>query len=66
MLWANLKFTTIERMSPLGIVDYGLLTVSGMVLFFCTFVALRSQDCGHPVERIRDYELDDEQELFGG
>lgn len=37
-----------------------------MVLFFCTFLALRSQDCGRPVDRIRDYELDDEEELFGG
>ncbi|RJE18325.1 hypothetical protein PHISCL_09337 [Aspergillus sclerotialis] len=37
-----------------------------MVLFFCTFLALRSQDCGHPVEHIRDYELDEEEELFGG
>lgn len=37
-----------------------------MVLFFCTFLALRSQDCHKPVEGIRDYELDDEEELFGG
>ena len=37
-----------------------------MVLFFCTFLALRSQDSGRPVERIRDYELDDEIEIFGG
>lgn len=43
-----------------------LLTVAGMVLFFCTFLALRSQDCGRPVEKIRDYELEDEEELFGG
>ncbi|KAH8426939.1 uncharacterized protein LDX57_004662 [Aspergillus melleus] len=49
-LWANLKFSTIEH----------------MVLFFCTFLALRSQDCHKTVERIRDYELDDEEELFGG
>ncbi|RMZ39780.1 hypothetical protein CA14_000303 [Aspergillus flavus] len=50
VLWANLKFSTLEH----------------MVLFFCTFLALRSQDCGRPVDRIRDYELDDEEELFGG
>ncbi|OJJ51555.1 hypothetical protein ASPZODRAFT_57517 [Penicilliopsis zonata CBS 506.65] len=49
-LWANLKFHTIER----------------MVLFFCTILALRSQDNGRPVERIRDYELEREEELFGG
>ncbi|KAF7596463.1 hypothetical protein BBP40_001770 [Aspergillus hancockii] len=41
-------------------------TIEHMVLFFCTFLALRSQDCGRPVDRIRDYELDDEEELFGG
>ncbi|PWY84514.1 hypothetical protein BO94DRAFT_101548 [Aspergillus sclerotioniger CBS 115572] len=50
VLWANLKFSTIEQ----------------MVIFFCTFLALRSQDSGRPVERIRDYELDEEEELFGG
>ncbi|KAM0110724.1 hypothetical protein ACP6JB_003511 [Aspergillus fumigatus] len=50
VLWANLKFSTIEQ----------------MVLFFCTFLALRSQDAGRPVESIRDYELDNEEELFGG
>ncbi|PYI10128.1 hypothetical protein BO78DRAFT_306645 [Aspergillus sclerotiicarbonarius CBS 121057] len=50
VLWANLKFNTIEP----------------MVIFFCTFLALRSQDSGRPVERIRDYELDEEEELFGG
>lgn len=37
-----------------------------MVLFFCTFIALRAQDSGRPVENIRDYELEMEEELFGG
>ncbi|KAE8138675.1 hypothetical protein BDV38DRAFT_281972 [Aspergillus pseudotamarii] len=50
VLWLNLKFTTIES----------------MVCFFSTFLALRSQDRGRPVERIRDYELDMENELYGG
>ncbi|TQB70427.1 hypothetical protein MPDQ_000455 [Monascus purpureus] len=50
VLWASLKFNTIER----------------MVLFFCTFIALRAQDSGRPVENIRDYELEMEEELFGG
>ncbi|PYH45441.1 uncharacterized protein BP01DRAFT_356486 [Aspergillus saccharolyticus JOP 1030-1] len=52
VLWANLKFSTIEQ----------------MVIFFCTFLALRSQDSGRPVavETIRDYELAQEEELFGG
>ncbi|GES58531.1 hypothetical protein ATEIFO6365_0004068200 [Aspergillus terreus] len=50
IVWANFKFTAIEQ----------------LVVFFCTFLALRSQDSGRPVERIRDYELEREQELFGG
>ncbi|PYH90859.1 hypothetical protein BO71DRAFT_62961 [Aspergillus ellipticus CBS 707.79] len=50
VLWANLKFHTIEK----------------MVIFFGTFLALRSQDSGRPVERIRDYELEEEDEHFGG
>ncbi|KAL1968323.1 hypothetical protein VTN77DRAFT_1852 [Rasamsonia byssochlamydoides] len=48
--WLNLKFYTIEK----------------MVTFFCTFLALRSQDSHKPVEEIRDYELEDEEEMFGG
>jgi hypothetical protein len=38
---------------------------SDMVIFYCTFLALRSQDSGRPVEQIRDYELTHEEELFG-
>ena len=37
-----------------------------MVAFYVTFLALRSQDAGHPVENIRDYELDGEKEIYGG
>ena len=37
-----------------------------MVIFYCTFLALRSQDSGRPVENIEDYELEDEEEIFGG
>ncbi|KAL4882855.1 hypothetical protein BJY04DRAFT_186190 [Aspergillus karnatakaensis] len=48
-VWANLKFATIEV----------------MILFYCTFLALRSQDSGKPVSQIRDYELHQEEELFG-
>ncbi|KAJ5722632.1 hypothetical protein N7488_000667 [Penicillium malachiteum] len=50
VLWARLKFTTLES----------------MVVFFCSFLALRSQDGGRPVEDIQDHELDDEEELYGG
>jgi hypothetical protein len=38
----------------------------GMVAFYVAFLALRSQDAGHPVEDIRDYELDGEREIYGG
>ncbi|KAL4810290.1 hypothetical protein BDV18DRAFT_55618 [Aspergillus unguis] len=48
VVWANLKFSTIEV----------------MVLFYCTFLALRSQDSGRPVSQIRDYELNQEESLF--
>ena len=37
-----------------------------MVTFFCTFLALRSQDAHRPVENLYDYELEDEEELFSG
>ncbi|KAJ5648202.1 hypothetical protein N7490_004574 [Penicillium lividum] len=50
VLWARLKFTTMEC----------------MVVFFCSFLALRAQDAGHPIDDIRDHELDGEEELFGG
>ncbi|KAJ5728267.1 hypothetical protein N7493_004597 [Penicillium malachiteum] len=50
VLWARLKFTTLES----------------MVVFFCSFLALRSQDGGRPVEDIKDHELDEEEELYGG
>ncbi|KAL3464423.1 hypothetical protein BJX64DRAFT_96561 [Aspergillus heterothallicus] len=49
VMWANLKFSTIED----------------MVIFYCTFLSLRSEDSGRPVEQIRDYELNHEEELFG-
>ncbi|GLI73218.1 hypothetical protein PoHVEF18_001432 [Penicillium ochrochloron] len=50
VLWASIQFTTIES----------------MVAFYVAFLALRSQDAGHPVEDIRDYELDGEREIYGG
>jgi hypothetical protein len=37
-----------------------------MVLFFCMFLALRSQDCGKTVTDIRDSELSGEVEVYGG
>ncbi|KAJ5721902.1 C2H2 type zinc finger domain protein [Penicillium malachiteum] len=50
VLWARIPFTTMES----------------LVVTFCTFLALRSADKGWPVEDIRDYYLDGEEELYGG
>ncbi|EEP82563.1 predicted protein [Uncinocarpus reesii 1704] len=50
IMWANLQFSSIEK----------------MVLFFCTFLALRGQDSSHPVTKITDHELRGELQLFGG
>ncbi|OKL62854.1 hypothetical protein UA08_01720 [Talaromyces atroroseus] len=40
--------------------------ISEMVSFFCTFLALRSQDNHRPVQDIRDFDLAAEEEMFGG
>jgi hypothetical protein len=37
-----------------------------MVIFYCTFLALRGQDSGHPISHIQDFELWGEEELYGG
>ncbi len=37
-----------------------------MVLFYCTFLALRSQDLCSPVRDIDDHELHGEVEMFAG
>lgn len=49
-LWAILKFSTIER----------------LVVFFCALVALRSQDAGRVIQDLKDKELAQEEEYFGG
>lgn len=67
VLWATLKFTTIESRSyNSSAADLELTRWLGMVVFFCSFLALRSQDAGRPVSDIRDYEMEDEEELYGG
>ncbi|KAF6239034.1 hypothetical protein HO173_002906 [Letharia columbiana] len=49
-LWACLKFSSYEL----------------MVLFFCTFLALRSEDLKMPWKTIKDYDVHKEKELFAG
>lgn len=69
VLWATLKFTTIESRYQQELRNTWkdpLTPATGMVVFFCSFLALRSQDAGKPVVDIRDHELEGEQELYGG
>lgn len=37
-----------------------------MVLFFCSFLALRSEDTIRPSKNIQDYAIHGEHELFAG
>ena len=37
-----------------------------MVLFFCAFLALRSEDLKTPFGEIEDFYIKDEEELFAG
>lgn len=37
-----------------------------MIIFYCTFLALRSQDLHSPIKDIDDHELHGEAELFAG
>ena len=38
----------------------------GLVLFFCSFIALRSEDTVGPLKSIQDSDLEHEKEYFGG
>ncbi|KAI1838296.1 hypothetical protein DTO013E5_2535 [Penicillium roqueforti] len=49
VLWTLLKFSTLED----------------LVIFHNVFLALRSQDAGHPIGEILDHELTHEQQRFG-
>lgn len=65
-LFMELKFKTVERgCAPVSLVRSRLICL-GMILFFCTFLALRSQDRGRPIEEIHDHELKGEVEWFSG
>lgn len=64
--WLNLHFESIESMYSWSFIFVRTNNCPEMVLFFCTFIALRSQDGHKRVQDIRDYELEAEKELFGG
>jgi hypothetical protein len=73
VLWALLKFTSMEGWyCPLSSLSLMLIRCTyephsiDLVIFHNTFLALRSQDSGHPVDGFIDYELDGEEELYGG
>ncbi|MCJ1282504.1 hypothetical protein MMC26_001827 [Xylographa opegraphella] len=48
VLWTNLRFPSYER----------------LVLFYCTFLALKSQDEANPIRELQDHILYDEREVF--
>ena len=48
--WANLRFDSYEL----------------MIVFYCTFLALRSEDSVNPIRELRDHELRGEEEIFAG
>lgn len=69
--WLNLHFTYIEGEWTINITfdspGVGRLTFcTEMTIFFCTFLALRSQDGQRHIQGVRDYELDAEKQYFGG
>ena len=47
------------------VMNFGADMLLGLVLFFCTFLSLRSHDLGQPYTHIRDFELQGEAEHFG-
>ena len=64
--WANLRFDVYEsELYPITYVEFaddGL----GMILFYCTFVALKRQDQMKPSQDVDDYIQPGEIEEFGG
>jgi len=65
LLWVTLRFTTIES-ERASCSNGSVLNATGLVLFHCTFLSLRSHDSGKPVKDIQDYELRDETPFFAG
>ena len=55
---------------PLGscsnVTEIRLTYSQGLILFFCSFLALRFDDRVSRVEKITDFYIDNEDELFGG
>lgn len=49
-IWLNMRFPSYEK----------------MIVFYCTFLALRAGDPEHDIAECDDYELAEEEERFGG
>ncbi|KAL8966946.1 MAG: hypothetical protein Q9197_005698 [Variospora fuerteventurae] len=49
-LWACLRFPSYER----------------LVLFYCAFLALRSEDSSSPIGKFDDYEIHNEKNIYAG
>ncbi|KAL9130883.1 MAG: hypothetical protein Q9217_001033 [Psora testacea] len=67
--FAVLRFTSYESEIPsqrsMGVARLRTnKTLEGLVIFFCTFLALRSEDSGDPVEDFDDHRLHKEEVLF--
>jgi len=67
-LWACLKFPSYESQSRHLHFRFIVVLITGpeMVLFFCSFLALRSEDTITEITKISDSEMHNEKELFGG
>ncbi|KAL8837596.1 MAG: hypothetical protein Q9170_002473 [Blastenia crenularia] len=52
-LWACLRFPSYER-------------ALGMVLFYCAFLSLRSEDSGSPIGSFDDHEIHGEKSVYAG
>lgn len=64
-LWANLRFTLYERTFGGSSIEHEL-TCPGMVLFYCTMVAMKRQDDTQTPPGLEDIFQPGEKEEFGG
>ena len=63
ILWTSLRFTSYERKCRRRSRCFKAEHDIGMVLFFCSFLALKSQDISNPT-RLDDHVLDGETPIF--
>ncbi|KAI4183291.1 MAG: hypothetical protein LQ346_006374 [Caloplaca aetnensis] len=66
-LWACLRFPSYERsymnlLSGIARIDM----CAGLTLFYCAFLALRSEDSGNPIGSFDDHEIHGEKSIYAG